>query len=101
MMLRPTQSDACALCERPVALSFHHLIPQRVHRKTWFRKQHSLDEMRSRGLWLCRLCHNAVHEHFDENTLGRRLNTLDALKAEPVLQRHIEWAARQRHHRQW
>ena len=100
-MQKASMPDACAMCERAVTLSFHHLIPRRVHRKTWFRTHHSLDEMRSRGLWLCRLCHNAVHEHFDETTLGRQLNTLEAFKAEPLLQRHIEWAARQRHHREW
>jgi len=93
--------DACELCGRTVALTFHHLIPRRNHRKSWFRAQFGVEDLRSRGAWLCRLCHNAVHEHFDESTLGRRLNTIEALRAEPVIQRHVEWASRQRHHRAW
>lgn len=95
---RPT---ACELCERSVALTFHHLIPRRNHRRPWFQAHFSKEELASRGAWLCRLCHNAVHEQFDENTLGRQLNTLEALRAEPILQRHVQWAARQRHHRAW
>lgn len=86
---------ACALCGRGVPLTFHHLIPRRNHRKKSFRERFGLDEMRRRGLWLCRLCHDAVHTHFDEVTLGTRLNTLEALQAEPVLQRHAQWARRQ------
>lgn len=100
-MKLPTAPAACELCARPVALTFHHLIPRRNHRRSWFRAHFSVEELRGRGAWLCRLCHNAVHEHFDENTLGRRLNTLDALRAEPLIQRHVEWASRQRHHRPW
>lgn len=91
-----TPPDACELCGRAIALTFHHLIPRRNHRRSWFRAQFSVEELRSRGAWLCRLCHDAVHHHYDEQTLGRRLNTLDALRAEPAIQRHVEWAARQR-----
>jgi len=77
-------------------LSFHHLIPRRVHDRAWFLARHSRSDMRSRGVWLCRPCHDFVHEHFDEPTLGRRLATLEALRAEPLIAGHIVWAARQR-----
>ena len=81
---------------RPMPLTFHHLIPRRVHGRRWFRERHSIEEMRLRGVWLCRECHVFIHDHFDEATLGRRLNTLVLLAAEPIIARHIEWAARQR-----
>lgn len=90
------RDGGCALCTRPLPLSFHHLIPRRVHGRAWFREHFGLDEMRRRGLWLCGDCHRHIHAHFDESTLGRRLNTRDALLAEPVIARHIEWASRQR-----
>lgn len=77
-------------------LSFHHLVPRKNHRKPWFQRHFSKEEMRSRGIWLCRECHRAVHRFFDEQTLGRRLNTLEALRAEPLLQRHIAWARKLR-----
>lgn len=89
-------SDCCALCGRRVALSFHHLIPRKNHRKPWYRRHFTIEEMRRRGIWLCRECHSAVHRFFDEQTLGRRLNTLAALAAEPAIQRHVAWARKLR-----
>jgi len=77
-------------------LSFHHLVPRKNHRKPWFQRHFSKQDMRSRGVWLCRECHRAVHRFFDEQTLGRRLNTLEALRAEPALQRHAAWARKLR-----
>jgi 5-methylcytosine-specific restriction endonuclease McrA len=92
----PPRDGVCALCAQPRPLSFHHLIPRRNHARRWFRLRFTLAEMRSRGLWLCRGCHDALHRHFDEATLGRRLNTREALLAEPLIARHVEWARRQR-----
>lgn len=67
-----------------------------MHDRRWFRDHFTLAEMRSRGLWLCPQCHGFLHEHFDEATLGRRLNTRDQLAAEPLIAHHLEWAARRR-----
>ena len=93
---RPDTGSACELCTVPHALTFHHLIPRRMHHKSWFRQTFDLAEMRCRGAWLCRGCHDFIHDHFDEPTLGQRLNTLEALRAEPVVARHLAWASRQR-----
>lgn len=95
-MPSPSSDTRCALCGRAVALSFHHLIPRKNHRKPWYRRHFSVEEMRSRGIWLCRECHSAVHHFFDEQTLGRRLNTLTALQADPLIQRHLAWARKLR-----
>ena len=93
---RPPADEACELCTRTLPLSFHHLIPRRLHDRRWFRDRFGIVEMRSRGSWVCRSCHDFIHEHFDENQLGRQLNTLDALKAEQLVQTHLAWAMRQR-----
>lgn len=93
---KPPADGGCALCHRPLPLSFHHLIPRRVHDRRWFRDHFTLAEMRLRGAWLCRACHDFIHAHFDEATLGRRLNTVALLAAEPLIAHHLEWAARQR-----
>lgn len=93
---RPPDGSPCELCAVPHPLGFHHLIPRHNHHKNWFRQTFGLAEMRARGAWLCRVCHNFIHDHFDEATLGRRLNTLEALRAEPEIARHLVWAARQR-----
>ena len=88
--------DACGLCGRNTNLEFHHLIPRTNHNKPWFRRQFTREEMRTRGAMLCRLCHRFIHRQWDEQTLGRRLNTLDALRDEPATRRHVRWAQKQR-----
>lgn len=93
---RAPEDGGCELCGQPRPLGFHHLIPRHNHDRRWFRLRFSLAEMRQRGLWLCRPCHDVLHAHFDEATLGRRLNTREALLAEPLIARHVAWARRQR-----
>ena len=92
----PPRPEHCQLCARPMPLTFHHLIPRKVHGKPWFRRHFSREEMRGRGLWLCRPCHRAVHRFHDEQALGRQLNTLEALREDPAIARHVAWIAKRR-----
>jgi len=85
----------CALCGRALPLTFHHLIPRMMHRRPYFQRRFSAEQLDS-GIDVCRPCHDAVHRFFDEQTLGRELNTLQALLAREEIQRHVRWAARQR-----
>lgn len=86
----------CQLCARAMRLEFHHLIPRKVHRRAYFTRRYDREELRSRGIWLCRLCHRFLHRQFDEVTLGRHYATLEAILASEAVQRHVNWAARQR-----
>ncbi len=90
---------ACQLCGRDVPLTFHHLIPRKNHRKRFFQRRFDREEMRTRGVWLCRDCHRAIHQLYDERTLGQHLSTLEALRAEPAVRRHVAWVSRQRRRR--
>lgn len=92
---RRTETAGCALCEREVALTFHHLIPRKVHRRTRFRRQYSRETL-NEGVMLCRLCHRGVHRLYDEMTLATRLNTLGALQLDEAVQRHVVWVRKQR-----
>jgi hypothetical protein len=85
----------CPLCERHTALTFHHLIPRKLHRRQHFLK-HYTREQRNAGTMICRQCHDGIHRLFDEMTLGKHLNTLAALREEPRLMRHVQWVARQK-----
>lgn len=97
----PTSGDArtppnnCALCGRTCPLTFHHLIPRKLHRRTHFRKRYSKDQLQQ-GIYLCRPCHSGVHKLFDEMTLGKHLNSLPALQENPQVQKHSQWVAKQR-----
>ena len=94
-MGRP-KHGVCALCARETALTFHHLIPRKMHRRARFRKTYSREEL-NRGVDVCGRCHKGLHRLHDEMTLGTTLNTLEALAADPAVARHVAWVAKQKH----
>lgn len=89
-----SRAGDCALCGRRAPLTFHHLVPRKVHRRPRFRRGYSREELAT-GVEVCSLCHSAIHRFHDEMTLATRLNTLEALRADPALARHAAWAAKQ------
>ena len=93
---RPPVGSSCALCAREIALTFHHLIPRETHHRAWFRARYTKDQMHTHGIWICRACHDGLHDLYDELTLARRFSTLDALRADEAVMRHAGWVARQR-----
>lgn len=91
-MLKVTQ---CQLCQRECALTFHHLIPRKMHRRTYFKKHYD-KVMLQQGVLLCRLCHKGIHTLYDEMTLAKQLNTLAQLKADDSIKQHVDWVKKQR-----
>ena len=94
----PTSEDGrgvCPLCGFRIKLTLHHLIPRKVHRRKRFAKQYSREEL-NRGIYICRQCHNGVHDRYDEMTLARHFASLEALRADEDLQRHFAWVAKQK-----
>ncbi len=89
------KSGRCSLCQREVLLTFHHLIPKKVHRRPYFKKTYAKADL-NQGIWVCRLCHNGIHDHYDEMTLAKRLQTLKKIQTDPQLQRHAAWVAKQK-----
>lgn len=94
-MERRVKHGPCALCGRVCALTFHHLIPRKLHRRTFFQKHFTREQLNA-GLDICRACHDGIHDHFDEMTLARRLNSLEALRSDPDIRKHTAWAAKQK-----
>jgi hypothetical protein len=90
-----TQTGTCELCGRDeMNLTFHHLIPQTLHRNEWFQKNFSRREMQTRGLNVCRECHHAIHQFIPrEKDLGRNYNTREALMSHDKIARHVKWIA--------
>lgn len=87
----------CELCGRDVVLTFHHLIPCKVHGKKRFLRRHGKETMQRRGLYLCRLCHNGIHDIIpDEKELAESYNTRELLLAHEGIARHVRWAAKQK-----
>ncbi|MGD9391562.1 MAG: HNH endonuclease [Chromatiales bacterium] len=86
---------SCELCRRTTRLTFHHLIPRKLHRRNRFRKNYTREEL-NLGIAICRRCHNGLHLLYDEMTLAKHFSTLDALLADDAIKRHVAWAGRQK-----
>jgi len=86
----------CALCEREEETTFHHLIPVMLHKRNWYKSNYTKEYLKSHGIRLCNICHYAVHHLYDEKTLGKEYNTLEKLLESEKIQKHIEWAKKQK-----
>ena len=57
---RRRETGPCPFCGRRLALTFHHLIPKKVHRRARYRRRFSREEL-ALGIYLCRDCHDGIH----------------------------------------
>lgn len=92
---RASIKDVCPACRRKTQLSFHHLIPRKAQRRRFFRKHYSRAQL-ALGIYVCRLCHDGIHDRFDEITLAKQFREPGRLLLEPRLQTHFAWVARQK-----
>jgi hypothetical protein len=79
----PQALPVCPLCEREIPPSeqdAHHFIP----------KSKGGRETRL----LHRICHRQIHALYAETELARRLNTAEALLAQPEMQKFVAWVRR-------
>lgn len=90
-----SENGRCQLCQRLQPLTFHHLIPKKVHRRTRYKKSYSREEL-NRGIDICRLCHVGLHRLYDEMTLAKGLNTLEKLRGDTAVQKHVRWVRKQK-----
>jgi hypothetical protein len=90
------QAPRCALCGRAKPLTFHHLIPKAMHGKKRFQKRHTKADMRTRGIDICRLCHNGIHDLLTERELAENFATTEALLENPAVARHVAWVKKQK-----
>lgn len=76
----------CELCEREVHnQTIHHLIPRSRGKKK---------QVLPTAL-LCAACHRQLHALYTNRELAHSYASLDALKADPSVQKFISWVRRQ------
>lgn len=79
----PDEMPVCALCERRIPpharQSRHHLTPVLK------------GGARGPTVLLHQICHNAIHAHYSEAELARRLADVESLRSDPQLARFIAW----------
>lgn len=86
---------ACALCSRQCQLTFHHLIPRKMHRRSYFRSHYTKAELQH-GIFLCVPCHKTLHRFYDEMTLAKQFNSLAAIQADEKIQNYLVWIKKQK-----
>ena len=95
MRKRGAKIGCCPCCSRTVPLTFHHLVPKKVHRRNRYKKLYSKNDL-NRGVYLCRRCHKGIHRTFDELTLAEKFNSLEAILSDERLARHFRWVSKRR-----
>lgn len=82
----------CELCHHDDLCNEHHLIPRKCHKKKWFRKMFSIQEMKTRIAMLCKSCHKEIHTLIpNEVEMGKRYNTLEKLMEHPLVRKYVLW----------
>lgn len=94
-MTQHKKPSTCPLCQRECAMTFHHLIPRKMHRRTHFRKHYDKEQL-NQGINICRQCHSGIHRQYDEMQLAKTFNTLEKLMNDEVLTRHFDWVSKQK-----
>lgn len=94
--VRPERTkNLCAGCCQPRQLTFHHLIPKKLHRRTHFRRRYSKAQLNV-GIEVCRDCHKGIHRLYDEMTLAKQFGSPEQLLGDPALQKHFAWVSKLR-----
>ena len=76
----------CATCKRNTALTKHHLIPKKRHKRI---KHSSINMLLDEVIYICRICHDGIHDFYDETTLSKELNKLEKLCTDQRLHKHF------------
>ena len=81
----------CELCQKERPLTKHHLIPRAVRTKKRFINLFGKEEMRNRGIQICRICHSGIHKIItDEKELAEKFNTKELLMSDERIKKHVE-----------
>ncbi|DBA85189.1 TPA: hypothetical protein ACH3X2_005901 [Trebouxia sp. C0005] len=87
----------CALCERLMPLTWHHLYPKEMQKK-FLKRGLMTEEDKNSGIRICRQCHNAIHRLFDNELLAKKLHSVESLMQEESIQKWVAYASKQKAH---
>lgn len=71
--------------------SVHHLIPQSLHARIVATGRYALNDCRSRTVLLCRMCHDAAHRLFTNQTMADHLSTPSEFRSAVVAAGWLEY----------
>jgi 5-methylcytosine-specific restriction endonuclease McrA len=80
----------CELCGRCVgSVTLHHLYPRSQGRRR------NIKAAALPTAWLCSACHRQMHTLFTNKELARGFASIEALQAEPRVQKFVAWISKQ------
>ncbi|CAI5737509.1 unnamed protein product [Hyaloperonospora brassicae] len=88
------KNGLCAMCERPMNLTAHHVIPRVTHAK-YLRKGYT-KEFLNTCIMICRQCHSKIHSVEDNATLAREYHTLEKIMQHPQIVAWVAYARKQK-----
>ena len=89
--------EVCELCERTnMKLTFHHLIPRKMHDKKYIQKLHPTIEFNRYGIYLCIPCHNQLHTLFSHKDLAIEFYSIERIKTSEKMKAAIKFNAKQK-----
>ena len=93
---RDMKKEQCELCgSKDEKLNFHHLIPRTFHSNKWYRKNYTIEYMKSNGIWICEnTCHSEIHKFISEKEMGRLYNTFEKLMEHPKVKKYVDWKSK-------
>ncbi len=91
-MTEKNNTTKCALCEDTNAsLTFHHLVPRKMHKKTLINKLFNELDLHTYGIMVCAPCHKMIHKKITHHDLATKYNTLQKLKHHFELSKFIRF----------
>jgi len=94
--MKPIKPNECQACKRELELTFHHLVPKKMHDKPPVIKQHDGVDFDHYGIWLCSDCHKKIHRTFSHKELAESYYTLDSLLQNEDFLKFVTWVSKQR-----
>lgn len=92
-----SKMQECTLCKREIGeLTFHHLIPRKMHDKKYIKKMHPQLDFKSHGIYVCKPCHQSIHLYISHRELASYYYSVDKLLQHKVLQKFISFNSKQR-----
>ena len=93
--MKPIRPDKCMTCNRGVKLTFHHLIPKKLHkkRKTILRLPET--DLNHHGIWVCKDCHKKIHRLFTHEELSEEYYSIEKLKENETFRKFLNWVSKQ------
>jgi len=82
-----SKKKPCELCELPLALTRHHVIPRSVH--AWYLAVYPKGKSVNTIIMICRQCHDVIHRLYDHCTLAIYYSSVPELLTSGRVQEYL------------